>query len=105
MTLLEIAVQDVAGAQVAVRGGADRLELCAALPETGGLTPSIGLLALVIESLAGRVGGPVLVRPRPGGFVYSADELAVQVADVRAVVAAGAAGVVVGALTPAGEVD
>ena len=47
MTLLEIAVQDVAGALVAVDGGADRLELCAALAETGGLTPSIGLLDAV----------------------------------------------------------
>ena len=98
MTLLEIAVQDVAGARVAVAGGADRLELCAALPETGGLTPSIGLLAEVVAAVPATVGVHVLVRSRPGGFTYTADELAVQVSDVRAAVAAGAAGVVVGAL-------
>ena len=43
----------------------------------------------------------VLVRPRAGSFVYTADELDVQVRDVRAAVRAGAAGVVVGALTAA----
>ncbi len=105
MTLLEIAVQDVAGALVAVDGGADRLELCAALAETGGLTPSIGLLDAVVAAVPGHVGVHVLVRPRPGGFMFSADELDVQVRDVRAAVAAGAAGVVVGALTTTGAVD
>ncbi len=105
MTLLEIAVQDVAGARVAVAGGADRLELCAALPETGGLTPSIGLLAEVVAAVPATVGVHVLVRSRPGGFTYAADELAVQVRDVRAAVAAGAAGVVVGALAADGSVD
>lgn len=105
MTLLEIAVQDVAGALIAVDGGADRLELCVALAETGGLTPSVGLLDAVLGAVPGHVGVHVLVRPRPGGFTYSPDELGVQVRDVRAAVAAGAAGVVVGALTPVGDVD
>ncbi len=105
MTLLEIAVQDVAGALVAVDGGADRLELCVALAETGGLTPSIGLLDAVLAAVPPHVGVHVLVRPRPGGFVFSRHELDVQMRDVRASVAAGAAGVVVGALTPAGGVD
>ena len=45
----------------------------------------------------------VLVRPRAGSFVYTADELDVQVRDVRAAVRAGAAGVVVGALTAVGR--
>jgi copper homeostasis protein len=102
--LLEIAVQDVAGARTAVAAGADRLELCVALAATGGLTPSAGLVRHVADA-AGDVGVHVLVRPRAGGFVYTPEELAVQVADVRAVLAAGAAGVVVGALTPQGAVD
>ncbi|WP_235915589.1 copper homeostasis protein CutC [Puerhibacterium puerhi] len=102
--LLEVAVQDVAGARTAVAGGADRLELCVALAATGGLTPSAGLVRHVAAA-AGDVGVHALVRPRGGGFVYTPEELAVQVADVRAVLDAGAAGVVVGALTPAGSVD
>ncbi|WP_456846211.1 copper homeostasis protein CutC, partial [Cellulomonas sp. P5_C6] len=105
VTRLEIAVQDVAGAVVSAAAGADRLELCAALAATGGLTPSIGLLDAVLAAVPSRVGVHVLVRPRAGSFVYAADELDVQVRDVRAAVAAGAAGVVVGALTPSGAVD
>ena len=105
MTLLEIAVQDVAGALVAVDGGADRLELCVALAETGGLTPSVGLLDAVLDAVPAGVGVHVLIRPRPGGFVFSTDELAVQLRDVRAAVTAGAAGVVIGALSPEGGVD
>ncbi|WP_425957144.1 copper homeostasis protein CutC [Xylanimonas sp. McL0601] len=103
---LEIAVQDVAGALVAARGGAQRIELCAALAATGGLTPSAGLVAAVADALAGTgVGVHVLVRPRPGAFVYDDVEVGVQVRDVRAVLDAGADGVVVGALTPSGDVD
>jgi copper homeostasis protein len=105
MTLLEIAVQDVAGAVLTAELGADRLELCAALAATGGLTPSTGLLDAVVAALPSRVGVHVLVRPRAGSFVYTADELDVQVRDVRAAVRSGAAGVVVGALTPTGSVD
>lgn len=100
---LEIAVQDVTGARAAVSAGADRLELCAGLAATGGLTPSIGLVEAVVAAVP--VGVHVLVRPRPGGFRYDASEMAVQVRDVAAAIAAGAAGVVVGALTGAGEVD
>lgn len=105
MTLLEIAVQDVAGAVVAAERGADRLELCAALAATGGLTPSIGLLDAVVAAVPSHVGVHVLVRPRAGSFGYSSAEVDVQVRDVRSAVAAGAAGVVVGALSLAGTVD
>ena len=103
MTLLEIAVQDVAGARIAIGAGAERLELCQALG-VGGLTPSIG----TIEQVADAVGGErvaVLVRPRPGGFVYDADEVELVSRDIAAAAARGAGGVVVGALTEAGLVD
>ncbi|GAB2461102.1 copper homeostasis protein CutC [Xylanimonas ulmi] len=91
---------------IAARSGARRIELCSALAATGGLTPSAGLVAAVAEALAGTgTGVHVLVRPRPGGFTYDAVELDVQVRDVRAVLDAGADGVVVGALTGSGDVD
>jgi copper homeostasis protein CutC len=100
---VEIAVQDAAGARTAVAAGAARLELCQAL-EVGGLTPSLGTLestlALVDPMLVN-----VLVRPRPGGFVYSPDEVDVVSVDIRACVSRGAGGVVVGALDADGLVD
>ncbi|MFD3745976.1 copper homeostasis protein CutC [Nocardia sp. NPDC058633] len=103
MTALEFAVQDVAGALGARRVGADRVELCAGLGSTGGLTPSIGTVEAVVGT-----GIPVhvLIRCRAGGFVYAdAAELAVMNADARAAVSAGAAGLVLGALTPDHRVD
>ncbi|MEU4812007.1 copper homeostasis protein CutC [Nocardia fluminea] len=103
MTALEFAVQDAAGALGARRVGADRVELCAALGGTGGLTPSIGTIEAVVAT-----GIPVhvLIRCRAGGFVYAeADELAVMNADARAAISAGAAGLVIGALTPDHQVD
>jgi copper homeostasis protein len=47
----------------------------------------------------------VLVRSRPGDFVYTADEVATMAGQIRAVLDAGAAGVVVGALTRERTVD
>jgi len=109
--VLELAVQDPDGVRVAAAAGARRVELCVGLGATGGLTPSAGLVEAAVAAAADAATGAaavevhVLVRPRPGGFVLSATDLDVQVRDVRAAVAAGASGVVVGALTPDGAVD
>jgi copper homeostasis protein len=101
--IVEIAVQDAAGARAAIGAGADRLELCQAL-SLGGLTPSAATVAAVCEAVGGeRVN--VLVRPRGGGFVYDTAEIALVAADIRACVARGAAGVVVGALDAGGYAD
>lgn len=98
---LEIAVTSPAGARAARENGADRVELCTAL-ELGGLTPS----AALVEAVAA-VGLPVqvLVRCRPGDFVHDAEEIALMAAEVRSVIASGAAGVVIGALTADGALD
>ena len=57
-----------------------------------------------MTELAALVGPEVhvLVRPREGGFSYSATEVSVMVRDVEALLDAGAAGVVIGALTADG---
>jgi copper homeostasis protein len=98
---LEIAVTSPAGARAARDHGADRVELCTGL-ELGGLTPS----AAAVEAVAA-VGLPVqaLVRCRPGDFVYDAEDISLMVAEVRSVVASGACGVVIGALTADGSLD
>lgn len=100
---LEIAVQDTAGARAAIAAGADRLELCQALG-VGGLTPSLALIDAAVEAVGGRRVN-VLVRPRGGGFVYDADEIALVAADIALSVRAGAGGVVIGALTADGTLD
>ncbi|KJQ55940.1 copper homeostasis protein CutC [Microbacterium sp. SA39] len=107
---LEIAVQDAAGVRIAAEVGAARVELASALA-LGGLTPSPATLELALEAAAesgGENAGPevhVLIRPRAGGFHYTADEIAVSERDVRLAVAAGAAGVVIGALDDQGRLD
>ena len=101
---VEIAVQDVEGARIAHEEGADRVELCAALMGTGGLTPSFGMI-----QACSHVGVPqgvqVLIRPRGGSFVFTDEEKYVQIADVRSAILAGASGVVVGGMTEDGRID
>lgn len=100
---VEIAVQNPAGARNAMAAGATRLELCQAL-DVGGLTPSVAVLEAVLDAVDPAAVN-VLVRPRAGGFVYSSEEVALVAADIRACVARGAGGVVIGALDRAGRLD
>lgn len=100
--LLEVCVDSLASARAAWQNGADRLELCSALA-VGGLTPYAALLRQIrAES---RIPVRCLMRPRPGDFLYSAEELALlreQITDLRA---AGADGFVLSCLTPDGALD
>jgi len=77
--LIEVAVETVEDALVAEAGGADRLELCAAL-DFGGLTPSLGTY-LEIRAVC-RLPVLVMIRPRAGDFVYSDIELRVMARDI-----------------------
>ncbi|WP_449372907.1 copper homeostasis protein CutC [Arthrobacter psychrolactophilus] len=100
---LEIAVQDVTGARLAAIHGADRVEVCCAL-QLGGLTPSHGLLTS-IRAAVPDLPLHVLIRPRPGDYVYDAATVALMVAEIQAVHDAGASGVVIGALTSEDQID
>ncbi|GAA5187700.1 copper homeostasis protein CutC [Rugosimonospora acidiphila] len=103
MTTFEICIDSVEGAVAAEQAGADRVELCSALFD-GGLTPSIGTIETAVKSVS-RIRVHVIVRPRGGDFIYSPAEIESMVRDVRAAVAAGAHGIVIGALTPEGDID
>ncbi|MDR6972625.1 copper homeostasis protein CutC [Leifsonia shinshuensis] len=81
MTSVEICLDDLAGVRVAEEAGADRVELCAALAE-GGITPSIGTVGGALRA-ALRIGIQVLIRQRPGDFVYDEDELQAMVDDIH----------------------
>lgn len=99
--LLEVCVEDAAGLASAIEGGADRIELCSAL-SVGGLTPSPGLM-----TVAGRLDIPVyaMIRPRPGNFVFDANDIDVMRGDIDAARSAGLAGVVLGASLSDGSLD
>lgn len=98
---LEVCVDDADGLDAAIRGGADRIELCSAL-SLGGLTPSPDLMELAAE-----LGRPVyaMVRPRAGGFVFGPRDVETMLRDIDAARAAGLAGVVLGASQPDGRLD
>lgn len=100
--LLEICTASAEDCALAEKGGADRVELNCALM-LGGLTPSLGT---VREARAiTRLPIIAMVRPRGGGFCYSASEFNVMQRDVELFLAEGVAGVALGILTPEGAVD
>jgi copper homeostasis protein len=95
MTLLEVCCYSMACAQEAQRCGADRIELCAA-PHEGGLTPSLGVLKTVRETVT--IPVHPIIRPRGGDFCYTESEFAAMLDDVATVRELGFPGVVIGVL-------
>ncbi|HEX9564792.1 MAG TPA: copper homeostasis protein CutC [Gemmatimonadaceae bacterium] len=100
--LLEACIESPTEGLAAQRAGAGRLELCAGLIE-GGTTPSAGMMNEVVERVAVPVF--VMVRPRGGGFTYSADELGVMCRDIIVARTAGARGIVTGSLARDRTID
>ena len=100
--VFELCAESIQACLAAKDGGADRIELCSALSE-GGVTPSTGLILEAIE----RTGLPihVMLRPRGGDFVYSADEFHVMCRDLLHIRELGVSGFVLGLLNPDGTVD
>ena len=98
---LEVCCADLPSLRAAVAGGAHRVELCQAL-DVDGLTPSAGMIEMAVNS---GITTHVLIRPRGGNFVYSEDEVDCMICDIQLARKLGAQGVVIGALTPDGDVD
>lgn len=100
--VLEVCASDLASAKAAAAGGAQRIELCRDL-ELDGLTPPREWIeeARRIEGLKLHV----LIRPCEGGFVYDEpvfDQMREEIGMCREL---GVDGVVIGALTPEGDID
>ena len=103
MALLEVCCGNPESVDAAVLGGARRIELCADL-ELDGLTPPAGWIRDA-KARYPDLTVHVLVRPRAGDFVYAPAEADAMAAGVEEALEAGADGIVIGALTPEGDVD
>jgi len=98
----ELCAQSLDAAVAGQAGGADRIELCTDLA-CGGVTPSGNLTASVLGALT--IPVHILIRPRAGSFVFSADELDKMRRQICGAKRAGASGVALGVLLPDGQVD
>ncbi len=98
---LEICCGSVDDVYQAKLAGADRVELNSSM-FLGGITPSVGAMKIArkcdIEIMA-------MVRPREGGFCYTDHEFASMQEDAKALLEAGADGIVFGILNADGTVD
>ena len=101
--LFEVCANSVESCLAAQAGGANRVELCAGIPE-GGTTPPYGDISLAREMLTS-TRLHVIIRPRGGDFLYSPLEQRIMLKDIENARKLGADGVVFGCLTPEGDVD
>ena len=101
--LIEACVDSYQSCVNATKGGADRLELCSHLI-IGGCTPTLPVFKQVQRDCKG-VKINVLIRPRFGDFLYTEDEIEAMFEDIATFRDLGANGVVIGALTPDGDLD
>ena len=102
MIQVEICCGGYEDAAAAERGGAGRVELNSAL-SLGGLTPDIGDLLLCKEKLS--VSVVAMVRPRAGGFCYTAGEFLSMLKSAERMLSCGADGLAFGILTRERHID
>ncbi len=100
--IIEIATSDFVTTKSAVEGGADRIELCANLAE-GGTTASFGTIKQCREAFD--VSLYPIIRPRGGDFLYTDEEFAIMLQDVKLSKQAGCDGIVIGLLNIDGTID
>lgn len=99
----EVCANSVESCLAAQNGGADRVELCAGIPE-GGTTPSYGDIIVAREALH-KTKLHVIIRPRGGDFLYSHIERRIMLEDIDNARRLKADGVVFGCLTAEGNID
>jgi len=98
----EVCANGVTSCVAAQEGGADRVELCAGIPE-GGTTPSLGTIIAARKAIDIQLN--VIIRPRGGDFLYSRLEIEEMETDIKAAIDAGADGLVFGCLNVFGDID
>jgi copper homeostasis protein len=100
--MLEVCVDSLDGARLAIESGAQRIELSSCL-RVGGLTPSSQLVQEV-RSIC-HLPLIALVRCREGDFHYRDDELQEMLADIRLMMELGCDGVALGACDSDSNLD
>ena len=105
MPMYEFCAENVTYLEKAFQAGAQRVELCDNLA-VGGTTPSYGVIKAAVE-LAKDYQAKVIVmiRPRGGDFVYSQQELAIMLEDIKCARELGVDGFALGALTSENQLD
>ncbi len=99
---IEVCVDNIESLQTAQQAGADRIELCSALA-LGGLTANAGFVQKSLDLAT--IPLYAIIRPRAGDFIYSEQEVDIMVSDIKFMKLLGIQGVVIGALTPEGDID
>lgn len=103
MRKIEVCSTSLEDAREAEAGGAVRIELCSAIT-CGGVTPSYGTIQSIVDANL-NLDINVLIRAREGGFHYSPSEIETMCRDIEFCRKAGVHGVVIGALSPQGDID
>ena len=101
--MVEVCANGVESCIAAQEGGADRVELCAGIPE-GGTTPSYGEIKLARRVLT-TTRLHVIIRPRGGDFLYTDLEVERMAEDIAICRELGVDGVVFGCLNADGTFD
>lgn len=101
--MVEICANGVESCLAAQEGGADRVELCAGIPE-GGTTPSYGEIKVARRVLT-TTRLHVIIRPRGGDFLYTDLEVERMAEDIAMCHQLGVDGVVFGCLNADGTFD
>ena len=82
--------------------GADRIELCKNL-DLDGLTPEINVIQNTMKSV--NIPVKVMIRPRPGNFIYSQNEIKSMEQDIDLCKKLNVPEVVIGILTSSGNIN
>ena len=101
--MVEVCANGVESCIAAQEGGADRVELCAGIPE-GGTTPSYGEIKVARRVLT-TMRLHVIIRPRGGDFLYTELEVERMAEDIGVCRQLGVDGVVFGCLNADGTFD
>ena len=98
----EACVESTDQAVNAERNGANRIELCKNL-DLDGLTPEINVIQNTMKSV--NIPVKVMIRPRPGNFIYSQNEIKSMEQDIDLCKKLNVPEVVIGILTSRGNID